>query len=245
MGLQTLVYHMTSIMTQKITVVFAVLILTISFSNAQEIELLARGNLSIGWGNYEELNYQVLGSSDEITLLYSAGGGMGLEVGPSFLLANGFAIQTTVGFQINMAFQKQTYASGSGSSSNASSALFSRTFISTGVTKQISLSGSKVVKGIQLGSGIAYNMPGGLTRVENDENLGTSKYKSNVALYFETGLKLQVSPMVCLTPNLRYRSLRFDVKSFSEGETSELPASLQDLNANGLELGLTVSKRIE
>lgn len=200
--------------------------------HAQELSLIGRTNLSIG------LDYRVLDYFGE-DLLYSPGGGMGLELGLQVDMGEGFALQSTLGYQLNLAFQIESFDG----VTNKSSSSFNRKFVSLGALKGFNLNGT-TIKSLQFGSGINFNWPGALSRIENDVELGKSTYSTGIGLYFEAGLRLQILDNTYLDPAIRYRKLSFTAKSFTQGAVSELPDYLQKLNANGIELGVTFVRKI-
>jgi len=211
-----------------------ILVSTIQLVNAQELHFISRVNISIGM-DYKTLNYA--GSE----MLYSPGGGMGLEAGLQLDLQNGFALQSTIGYQLHLAFQGES----GGGFSNKSSFNFNRKFLSLGALKNFKLSdGTGTLNGIHLGAGTHINLPGSLKRIENEFELGTSKYDPSLGFYVEIGLNLKIDEDMFFTPSIRYRQLSFSAKSFTEGSISNLPDYLQELNANGVELGVTFAMRL-
>ncbi|GEM_PF-4584364 len=219
-------------MTRTVLLLAIVLSAPIKTARAQSLSLVGRGNLSIGL-QYNDLDY----NGGE--LFYSPGGGMGLEGGLRLDIGEGFAIQSTLGYQLHLALQTESI----NGISNKSSFNFNRKFVSFGMLKKFKL-GHGIVGGFQLGAGTSLNLPGTLKRIENDNELGESNYNSNVGFYFEAGLRLRILDNVYLDPAIRYRQLSFVAKSFSDGAISDLPEHLQQLNANGIELGLTIVKNI-
>ena len=206
---------------------------TIQFGVSQPY-LVARGNLSIG-AEYETLDY----SGGDI--LYSPAGGMGFEVGLQSRLAKNLFLQSTLGYQLNLALQAESF----NGVTNRSSFSFNRKFINVGLlTRFLIPEDIAVFEGFTLGSGVHFSFPGKLTRIENEEQLGSSRYKSNIGYYIDLGVRLRMSENVLLEPGIRYRRVQHDGKSFTEGPIETLPVALQNLNCNGVELGLTLIKTI-
>ncbi|MEM6644542.1 MAG: hypothetical protein AAF616_16300 [Bacteroidota bacterium] len=217
---------------KKILIATLITLTWINFTSAQNISFIARTNLSIGT-EYQNIDYN--GGN----LLYSPGGGIGIELGLQVPLVKGFAIQSTLGYQQNLALQAESV----NGVSNRSSVSFNRKLISLGLSKGFKLSDG-TIKSLQLGVGSNLNFPGTLKRIENDERLGESNYNSNIGLYFEIALRIAISEGMYLDPAIRYRQLDFSVDSFSDGPTTDLPGYLQALNANGIELGVTFVKEL-
>lgn len=199
---------------------------------SQKLNLIGRFNLGIGT-EYQNLDYN--GAS----VPYSPGGGIGVEIGFQSALIKNLMIQSTLGYQLNLALQAES----SNGASNKTSFSFNRKFVSLGLAKKFELS-EGIIDGFLIGSGINYNFPGRLKRIENDDRLGESEYSANLGYYFELGLRLDISQSIFLDPAIRYRRLNFVANSFSEGTVTELPRDLIDLNANGIELGLTIVKKL-
>ena len=199
---------------------------------AQKIEPLARINLSIGT-EYKELDYA--GG----TLLYSTGGGIGLEAGLKLNLAKKFFIQTGLAYQLHLALQSESF----NGISNTSRFNFNRKSINLGTYRGFSLN-DKLAHEFILGVGANLNIPGKLTRIENDESLGSIEYDPSFGLYAEVGFKIPISN-ITLMPNFRYRILGFSARRFSDGHITQLPDYLRETNSNGFELGLTITPKMK
>ncbi|VXD11164.1 outer membrane beta-barrel protein [Marinoscillum sp. 108] len=223
-----------SIMTQKqLLLIILFSIASVRVLTAQSLNFVGRGNLSIG-AEYQSIDYN---GGD---LFYSPGGGIGVELGLQLDIVKGFAIQSTLGYQLHLALQAESV----NGVSNKSSFNFNRKFISLGVLKNFKLT-DKTVNSLQVGTGASINFPGTLKRTENDNELGESSYHSNFGLYFELALRLKLSDKVYLDPAIRYRRLNFSAESYSNGPITDLPDYLQDLNSNGIELGITFVKKLK
>lgn len=209
-----------------------VLFASTSLGFGQNVDFIIRGNLGIG-AEYETLAY------NGAEIYYSPGGGMGAEVGLQIEVAKNFILQSTLGYQLNLALQIESF----NGVSNESSSIFNRKFMSFGALKKFPLT-EYLFNGILIGGGAHYNIPGQLKRIEDNVDLGSSKYKSNIGYYIELAVRLKISETVYLDPGIRYRNLALDGKSYSEGTINDLPESLQKLNANGVELGLVLVKNI-
>ena len=201
-------------------------------SFGQSLDFIARGNLSIG-SKYETLDYS---GAD---MFYSPGGGMGIELGLQWKLVENLYFQSSLGYQLNLALQTESF----NGITNKSSFSFGRTFLSTGITKKFFIS-EDLFNGIMLGGGVQYSLPSSLTRIENETDLGSSRYKANLGYFIDLGVRLRMSETVFLEPGIRYRNLRLDGKSYNQGAIDDLPPALQNLNANGVELGLSLIKNI-
>ena len=216
----------------KKTVSLLLFLISTSMGYAQNLDFIIRTNLGIG-AEYETLDYN---TGD---LYYSPGGGMGAEVGLQVEVAENFSLQSTIGYQLNLAL----LAESTNGVSNKSSFLFNRKFISFGAFSKIPFS-NNLVNSLLVGGGIHYNMPGRMERIENDIDLGISRYNTGIGYYVDLSLRLKVSKRVFLDPGIRYRRLSLDAKSYSEGDISDLPIYLQTLNTNGIELGFAIVRRI-
>ncbi|MEM6264915.1 MAG: hypothetical protein AAGI38_20555 [Bacteroidota bacterium] len=208
------------------------LIALVQLVNAQGLNLIVRGNIAIGT-EYQSLDFWGR------NLSYSPGGGLGVEVGVQFDMLKGFGIQLTLGRQFNYTFHEETV----NGITNRSSFTFNRRFISLGVLKNFTLTDG-IVNSLQVGAGTNLNYPGTMTRVENEVVIEESSYYSNFGIYIDLVLRLKITDQIFLDPGIRYRQLNFSAESFSEGAVSELPDNLQEVNASGVEIGLTFVQRL-
>lgn len=200
--------------------------------SGQALTMVLRGNVGAGM-SYYTLDYS--GGS----IFYSPGGGVGLEAGMQLELLKNLNLGVTFGYQHHLALQAET----STFYTNKTSFTFNRKYVSIATTKYFKIS-DKVLQNAITGAGFSYNSPGALIRTENNKNLGRSEYDNRFAVFFEGGLGFKASDTWSVNPTLRYRLLKFDAISFSEGEVVDLPTHLQRLNANGLEVGVTLIKKI-
>ena len=199
-------------------------------ATAQNLKFVGRYNLGIG-AQYETLDYN--GAS----VLYSPGGGMGLEAGLAYEVVKNLDTYVTVGFQKNLALQ---YESMNGVS-NKTSFSFGRTFVSGGINKLFQLS-EGTFNGIILGGGINYNMPGKLKIIENNENRGIATYNSALGFHIDAKLKLKFNDNFSLEPGLRYRNINFESSNTLSGNSS-FPEGLRQVNATGVDLSVSIAKR--
>ncbi|GAA0716727.1 hypothetical protein GCM10009430_12710 [Aquimarina litoralis] len=199
---------------------------------AQEVNLIGRLNGSIGF-NYDSVDYN--GGS----LAYSPGGGMGLEVGAEYHMFKGLYGYGTLGFQYNLALQLQSGTEGS----NKSSVTFNRTFFTFGVHKLFKLS-ENTLHGLVIGAGGNYSLPGKLKITQNDVSGDPIEYKPGLGFHLDARLRLKLSDKFFLEPGIRYRQLELDVKSFGNNSTDILPPYLRELNTSGIEISVSVIKKL-
>ena len=203
----------------------------ISFSiYSQSVSSVGRVNLSIGT-SYHEMDYS--GG----TVFYSPGGGIGLEGGLSIPIINNLTADITLSYQLHLALQSEN-ANGA---SNTTRFNFNRKSINLGIHKTFPLN-KKAVPGILIGAGTSYHLPGTLARVENDNDLGNIEYDPNGGAFVQLGVQVRFKKGYFIIPNLRYRMLSFSSTSFEKGSLDELPRHLQQLDADGFELGISISK---
>lgn len=198
---------------------------------SQNVSFVARGNLSAS-GDTHTLDF---GGRD---LIYSPGAGIGLEIGLQIEIFEDFTLQSTLGHQLSLNLQTESF----NGVSNESSYVFNRSFISFGAGKYFVL-GENVFNGIFLEGGVQYHLPGSLKRTENDIDLGTSKYDPNLGYYLGAGARLKLKSELFLDPGIRFRSLELTAKSYTDGPIEVLPTYLQTLNVNGLELAVSLVKK--
>lgn len=197
------------------------------FTHAQGVNFVLRGNTSNG---LDAISLDYLGNN----LQTSPGGGIGLEAGLQLPLMENLLLQPTLGHFLSFGFQ---YESINGTS-NQSSMIFNRIFLSLGVIKQFKFD-KPVFQGLLLGTGLQYNLPGKLKRTENNQELGYTTYDNSMAIYMEVGLRIKIAKALFLDPGIRFRRLHFNINGYSDGDIADLPGELRNLNANGLEFGLS------
>ena len=213
----------------KRIILFAFIALIISTTTqAQDFSLFTRGNLSIG-SKYMELDY---GGN---TLLYSGGGGMGLEIGTQISLVKDLRATFSIGYQLNLAFMGETV----NGVTNSSSAVFGRSFLGLGLINGFGLS-HRTITHLLIGTGVQYNTPSKLSLTENEVDLGSTSYNSTISFYFEGGISLKLSDNLTLDPTIRYRSLTFEAEENQFNSPNLTDADFVNYNASGVEFALTL-----
>lgn len=200
--------------------------------SAQKLSFMGRVNLGIGV-EYSQLDY------NGTKIMYSPGGGFGLEAALCYSLITNLDAYAGLGFQQNLAYQ---YESMNGVS-NKTSFTFTRGYFTAGVNKLFQLS-EGTLHGFIIGAGMSYQFPGTLKITENNEQLVEATYKNALGLHLDAKLRLKFSETFSLDPGIRYRNLYLDAAStLQSGSGSTIPADLINLNASGLEFSATLVKR--
>lgn len=217
----------------KKTILALIVCLSFStFSQAQRLNFLLRGNLSVGL-DYQTLDY------DGSSIIYSPGGGIGLEPGVELQLAKNTYAYATAGYQFNLSarVERSSYYS------NKTSFSFNRKFFTVGANQLIPLSDG-ILNGLMLGGGGNFSIPGKLTRFENDYDLGSVTYKSGIGFHVDAKLRLKFSDNISMDAGLRYRNLELKYDTYDSGGSYILPDYLQTLNASGIEISATLVQRL-
>ena len=201
---------------------------------SQDLKLLLRLNRSFGF-NYEQLNYY--GGN---AILYSPGGGGGIEIGLARKLGPNTDIYGSLAYQQNLALQ---YTNINGQSQK-SSFLFNRKTASLGLNHSFILS-ERWLRGFVLGGGLSYNFPGKLKIIEEDIEYGAIGYSSNPGYHADVKLIFELTEGLRLNPGLRYRNTLFFANSYEKGPISALPEKFRDLQASGVELSVTLLKELD
>ncbi|TRX61424.1 outer membrane beta-barrel protein [Fulvivirga sp. M361] len=218
---------------KKIILSVILSISTLYAALSQSMSVMVRTNISIGM-DYQSLDF----NGNE--LFYSPGGGIGIEGGLQLEMIERLYAYISVGYQLNLALQAENV----NGSSNKTSFNFNRKLITLGAAKIIKLS-ENTVQGLILGAGMNYSIPGKIRIEENDADFGEISYESGFGFHLETGLRLRLSEGLYLDPSIRYRSLDLSGKSYNRGSFESLPDYLQELDASGLELGVTIVKTLK
>ena len=199
---------------------------------AQNLKFIGRYNLGIG-ASYESLDY------NGAQVLYSPGGGMGLEAGLGYELLKNLDGYLTAGFQKNLALQYQSM----NGVSNKTSASFGRGYFTAGLNKLVETSDG-VLNGFIFGAGLNYNFPGKLKLTQNNEYLGEWSYNNALGYQLEAKLRLKFTDSFSLDPGLRYRNIRYEFSPEKTTTSKPVPANMNRLNANGVDVSVTLVKRL-
>lgn len=202
------------------------------YSYGQKVQLAGRVNNGLGF-DYRYVDYY----GGQVG--FSPGGGIGVELGANTEIFKNLHLLTTIGYQLNLGLQYENI----NGTSTKSSLKFDRKFISIGMVKVFELENT-FLSGITVGAGANLNFPGKFKRTENNQKLGSISFDPSLGYYAELGFQIGLIESIYLYPNLRYRNLNFKANSYSEGSLNNLPVRMQTLNANGIEFGLTIVKRL-
>lgn len=209
-----------------------VLLCTIQFTtNAQskanyESPLFFNGKVSLGLGVG---NTDVPISSGQMSVGY--GGGFGFEAGVGYYISNNFSVIGNIGYAMKLSYNS---TSSSYAGNVTSSEFFGRALFRGGLQYEIITNQSGKLKGFRLGTGILYEIPGGYSVTENNEDLGTIEYQSNTGFYVELGLPIHFSNKVKLIPFLRYNGKSTVVTS------SPLNNVGKAVNGSSIEMGASI-----
>lgn len=196
--------------------------------SAQTLSWTGRLNLGIG-ARYGSLDYQ--GSS----VLFSPGGGSGLEAGLHYGFLENTTAVATAGFQYGIAYQYQN----TNGLENKTSFSFGRGFLSLGVNQLIPLSDrDRGFRGMIVGAGTTYWIPGSLSLTENNTDLGTVSYSNIMGYYAEVKVCLALGDYFSLQPGIRYRNVTFKASDYSKGGLGSLNPEFARTNGNGLDISV-------
>ncbi|KXX69578.1 outer membrane beta-barrel protein [Flammeovirga sp. SJP92] len=206
---------------------FSILLLSlISFNiNAQSnfdspFFLNGKMNLGIGLGSVD-----VPADGGLSSVQY--GSGFGFEVGFGYYLNNNLSLLANVGY----AMQLQYNATSSSYGSNTSSSFFGRAIFRGGAQYEIITNQDAKVKGIRLGGGLLYEIPGGYSVTENNRDFASVEFDSKVGFYIDCGVPIHFTKKFKLIPYLRYNSNSTTVVSSPLSNVGEA------VNASFIEIG--------
>lgn len=231
-------------MSSNVCSLILLFILTVSSIKAQvNYELIIRSNLGIG-ADYTSLEYSNINSEGE--LLYSPGGGIGLELGLACLPFKSIEVYSTLGYQQNLALQ---YQSSSNGETDKTSFSFSRGSILIGANYIYKFSEKM---GLKIGGGGSYNIPGKMSVTELNVDYGKFTFDSEFGFHLETGFFYELKNWKFF-PSIRYRNLNFYLKDYNQQinissrraeNYEQLLSNIKNLNANGVDLSLTIRRKL-
>lgn len=220
-------------------------ILCISSSNAQKrLELSLRTNLGIG-AKYETLQFDNADSYGE--LIYSPGGGIGLELGVGYLLKDHLLTYGAVGYQQNIALQ---YHSSNYGGTDKTSFFFNKTSLQVGTNYRFKFR-EKGKFGMLLGGGGSFNLPGKMSITELNFHYGDVTFKPALGLHAETGVFIELKKLI-LKGSIRLRHLNYKLKNYNQPSDSntwttdnyeQFPNYIQKVNASGGDLSFSLIKK--
>ena len=210
--------------------VFGFLIVSVTTSSAQKFGVVLRPNISAG-AEYHSISY--FGGD----IYYSAGGGVGLEIGGVLSITEGLSVYSTAGYQQHFAIQLED----NNNFENKSSFTFNKKFFTIGATQKIKIS-DYFFQGILIGGGINYTIPGKIRITEDNLELGDISYDSNPGFHIDVLFRMRMAEGFYFDPGLRFRYHKFNATSYEDGELDLLPQHLVDLQSSGIELSFAVVK---
>jgi hypothetical protein len=170
---------------------------------------------------------------------YSAGGGIGPEICLQYVIHRQLAID--VGAFYQALFMKSLYESSLNSNtSNESSVSFNKQGLNGALKYRIPFGNTK--HNIQVGLGGRMIIPGKLTIVENNEEIGSVSYYEKIGYFgqLDAEIFLGKKKRFALNPQFRYNRVIFEPESFSNGSLINLEPGLKKFNGNGLDILLGV-----
>ncbi|MFN6946222.1 MAG: outer membrane beta-barrel protein [Cytophagaceae bacterium] len=205
-------------------------------------ELILRHNIGIGLV-YNTLKFSNPQGSGE--MIYSPGGGMGIEVGLGFSLNKNIEVYGTMGYHQNLALNSHT----SNMRTDRTSFSFNRKTFLFGANYQFRFTeGGRT--GLKFGGGGSYNIPGTMSITELNVPRGNFRYGSEFGFHFETGFFHEFKKFA-MVYSARYRHLNFDftgyrqVNNFSSSLYFLTPGNslssfrYRSLNASGIDISIT------
>lgn len=196
-----------------------------------QVDLVGKLNVGIGM-DYRTLDF--LGSE----VIYSSGGGMGIEVGLIFPF-NKLEAYTMLGYQQNLAMQ---YESSTYGGTHETSFTFNRKSVIGGANYKLFFS-ERRFRGFKIGGGFNFNFPGTYSITENNDRFGDIKYQQTLGYHVNVDLVIELNE-ISLVPGLRYRHIEYPVKSYEEGAAADLPKDLRNLNASGIDISISIIKHL-
>lgn len=193
------------------------------------IDLIGRANVGFGF-NYQEMDFQ------NEPILYSPGGGMGLEIGGQTEVYDNVYAYFTMGWHQNLRLKLPN--SENSQNRDRSSFVFARFPFTLGANYVWTFD-DPWVQGIIVGGGLSYNKPSRLKLIENNDRLGLISYNGNVAVLLDFKIRMELFKGFYFDPGIRYRRLKFRADEHAKGNVKDLPNHLRTLNASGLDFSAT------
>lgn len=211
---------------------FLIIILIHYSSLAQDLNFIARGNVGIGF-NYISQDFK------GIKTFYSPGGGLGAEIGLEGAMKNDVFWYGTLGMKVNLNFH---YEEVNGVTTKTSYS-WNKKFITAGANKFFDLRNQNITE-FQAGGGLIFGIPGTLRTTENNIYNGRINYSLALGAQIHTGLTLDIYDKFLLRPEIRYRFIRYNSKSYTRGDIKDLDPELRKARADGLDISLSIIKTI-
>ncbi|MEP0937396.1 MAG: hypothetical protein ABJH57_16670 [Cyclobacteriaceae bacterium] len=214
-------------------VISALIIIYPSLTSAQQLNLIGRANIGIGF-DYISQDFKGL------TTFYSPGGGMGLEAGLEGEIQNDLYWYGTLGFTYNLNFH---YEEINGQTTKTAFS-WNKIIFTGGVNKYFDIR-NKYIANFYGGGGLMVAIPGTLRRTINSTYQGRIGYKPNLGLLMHGGATLTITDNFLLRPEIRYRYINFKAESFTRGDVSSLESGLKKARGTGLDISVTIVKTIK
>jgi len=203
---------------------------------AQSTHFISRVNWSAGF-EYKQLDYY-----GENVLYSPGGGGLGLEFGFARNFLPGLEAYATVGFQWQFAYRTNEECPGHVADVDETKFSFGRYFATVGMNQYIGINRGPLPD-IIVGGGVNFNVPIRMRMTENNKPLGNIRYDQAQGYHVDVKMRFSTDREgVFIEPGLRYRHLELNASEYAEGDVSILPDYLQNVNARGIELSLTIVK---
>ncbi|MFT6868186.1 MAG: hypothetical protein ACJA08_003036 [Cyclobacteriaceae bacterium] len=201
-------------------------------SFTQDLNLIGRANFGIGF-DYTSQDF------NGIKTFFSPGGGLGLEAGIEGEFKNDIYWYSTLGFTFNLNFH---YEEVNGKTSKTSFS-WNKKFITVGANKYHEIN-NKFISDIYGGGGLLLGVPGTMRRTVNNDYKGRVNYHIAPGIQLHGGATLTISDNFLLRPEIRYRFIQYNSKSFSKGDIKDLQPEVRKARADGLDLSLSIIKQI-
>lgn len=217
--------------------VFILTPLIIQNTVAQEVNLIGRANIGIGF-DYLEQDF------NGINTRYSPGGGLGLEAGLEGEIQNNLFWYGTLGMTINLNLH---YEEVNGTTRKTSFS-WNKKYFTGGINKYFDIRNNHI-SDFYGGGGLTLGIPGILRLTENGTGNGSSgfkgriNYKTSAGFQLHSGITLTIFDGFLLRPEIRYRYINYNSKQKSPGLVNT--PELKKANAQGIDISVSIVKRIK
>lgn len=197
-----------------------------------------KSNFSVGF-EYQSLRFN---GSD---VLYSPGGGIGLEFEYGYYLANNFGFGLKAGYQQMISYH---YFNQVGSFKTKTSAFFNRKTIAPFAEVLLYHNPEKTINALRLNGGYSLNFSGDLRRTENNLGLESYEYDNPDGFFANLTASVDVGSLFSKDPEKGASNLILGLGyhnvSFTKTNIEETGANLNDFNGTGIEFILGFRKKI-
>jgi len=197
-----------------------------------------KSNFSIG-AEYESLRFN--GGN----VLYSPGGGIGLEFEYGYYLANNFGFGIKAGYQQMISYH---YFNQVGSFTTKTSAFFNRKTIAPFAEVLLYHNPEKIINALRLNGGYSLNFSGDLRRTEDSFELDTYEYDNPGGFFANLTASVDVGSLFSSDPEKGASNLILGLGyhnvKFTKTNIEETGNNLTDFNGTGIEFILGFRKKI-